>query len=142
MFFIYFFKFILLYFLTLQYCIGFVIYQNESATGIHVFPILNPPPSSLLVPSLWVIPVHQPQESSIVHRTKSTSRYNSEWCEELLLKLLHLLCIFILTKHRDSNQREYLLFTLKASQDRFPIPQLHMKWYTEGRYHLYVWRCP
>ena len=36
-----------LYFLTLQYCIGFAIYQNESATGIHVFPILSPPPSSL-----------------------------------------------------------------------------------------------
>ena len=33
------------YFLTLQYCIGFAIYQYESATGIHVFPILNPPPS-------------------------------------------------------------------------------------------------
>jgi len=26
--------FILFYFLTLQYCIGFAIYQNESATGI------------------------------------------------------------------------------------------------------------
>ena len=66
--FIYFFK-ILFYFLTLQYCIGFAIYRNESTTGIHVFPILNPPPSSLPIPSLWVIPVHQPQASSIVHRT-------------------------------------------------------------------------
>ena len=59
----------LFYFLTLQYCIGFAIYQNESTTGIYVFPILNPPPSSLLIPSLWVVPVHQPQASSIVHRT-------------------------------------------------------------------------
>ena len=56
------------YFLTLQYCIGFAIYQHESATGIHVFPIVNPPPSSLPIPSLWVVPVHQPQASSIVHR--------------------------------------------------------------------------
>ena len=31
--------------------------------------ILNPPPSSFPVPSLWVIPVHQPQASSIVHWT-------------------------------------------------------------------------
>ena len=58
-----------LFYLTLQYRIGFAIYQNESATGIHAFPILNPPPSSLPIPSLWVIPVHQPQASSIVHRT-------------------------------------------------------------------------
>ena len=57
------------YFLTLQYCISFAKYRNESATGIQVFPILNPPPSSLPIPYLWVVPVHQPQASSIMHRT-------------------------------------------------------------------------
>ena len=34
-----------------------------------MFPILNPPPSSFPIPSLWVDSVHQPQASSIVHRT-------------------------------------------------------------------------
>ena len=50
MFTLFFFSFIL--YLTLQYCIGFAIYQHESNTGIYMLPILNPPPSSLPVPSL------------------------------------------------------------------------------------------
>ena len=62
--------FIFLYFFKLyNIVLGFAIYQHESATGIHMFPILNPPPSSLPIPSLWVVPVHQPQASSIVLRT-------------------------------------------------------------------------
>ena len=71
--FILFFKFKFIYFnwrlITLQYCIGFSIHQHASATGVHLFPIPNPSPTSLPVPFLWFIPVHQPQASCILYRT-------------------------------------------------------------------------
>ena len=65
----FFFKFI--YFnwrlITLQYCSGFCHTLTWISHGCTCVP--HPEPSSLPIPSLWVVPVHQPQASSIVHQT-------------------------------------------------------------------------
>ena len=64
-------------FFSFFFCIGFSIHQHESTTGIHVFPIP--------VPSLWVVSVHQPQASSIMHRTWTGDSFHT-WNLEYLIK--------------------------------------------------------
>ena len=55
--------------ITLQYCSVFAILWHESAMDIDGSPILKPPPTSLPIPSLRVIPVHWPWAPCLMHQT-------------------------------------------------------------------------
>ena len=66
-----FFKFLFLLYFTLQHCIGFAIHWHESATGVHEFPILKPPPISIAVlwdwNKNWLFPVLWPRPNLLAY---------------------------------------------------------------------------
>ena len=114
----FFFNFIL--FLNLQYCISFAKHRNESTTGIPVFPILNPPPSSLPIPSLWVIRVHQPQASIIVHRTWTGNSFHTWYytCFNVILPNLPTLSL----SHRVHKTVLYISVSFAVSSTGLLLP--------------------
>ena len=60
---------IYLYFFILLYNTVLVLpYTDMNQPRVYnEFPILNPPPTSHSISSLWIIPVHQPQASCILY---------------------------------------------------------------------------
>ena len=93
--------------ITLQYCIGFAMYQHESTTGIHMFPILKPsllppctiPPGCLSAPApsilypasnldrqfvsymiLYMFQCHSPKSSHPLPLPKSPKDYSINLC--------------------------------------------------------------
>ena len=114
------------YFFTLQYCIGFAIHQHASATGVHVFPILKPPPTSLPIPSLWVIPVHQPQASCILHWT---------WTGDLFLIWYYTCFNAILPNHSPTSHRVQRLFYTSVS---LLLSYIQVCRYHISKFHIYV----
>ena len=54
----------------------------------QVYTCSHPEPSSLPIPSLWVVPVHQPQASSIVHRTWTGKFYQKIYFTKILSAVL------------------------------------------------------
>ena len=83
---------------------------------IPVFPILNPPPSSFPIPSLWVVPVYQPQASSFVHRTWTGDSFQTWYytCFNAILPNLPTLSL----SHRVRNSKIYWVWN-KGSHTNF-----------------------
>ena len=123
-----FFNFIL--FLNFTNCISFAKYQNESATSIHVFPILNPPPSSL--------PIHPSGSSQCTSPKHPVSCIEPGLATRFIHDIIHLQChspklkdnclknfvAFCQTSTRISHRYTYIPCLLNLPPNSHPITPL------------------
>ena len=111
--------FFLIFFLFFSF-LFFSFLIEKYLISVHVFPILNPPPSSLPTPSLWVVPVHQPQASSIVHWTLTGISFHT-WrftCFNATLPNLPTLSL----SHRVHNTVLYISVSFAVSYTGLSLP--------------------
>ena len=114
--------------ITLQYCIGFAIHQHESTTDIHVFLILNTTPSSLPIPSLWVIKYTRPKHP--------VSCIKSGLVIHFIYDIIHVSMLFsqIILPSPSPTESKRLFYT-SVSLLLSPIQGYH---YHLSKFHIYV----
>ena len=113
---------------TLQCCIGFAIHWLESSMGVHVFPILNPSPTSLPIPSLWVIPVHQPWAPCLMYQAWTGNSFH--------IWYLHVsMPFFYIILPSPSPTESKRLFNTSVSLLLFAIHGYH---YHLSKFHIYA----
>ena len=103
--------------ITLQYCIGFAIHQHESAMGVHMFPILNPPPTTL--------PYHPSGSSQCTSPKHPVSCIEPGLVIRFLYDIIHVLMPFsqiIPCPHRVQKTVLYICVSFAVSHTGLSLP--------------------